>query len=119
MHPHNIDGTLKLAKMFKKTYPEKNIWVWTGFLFENLKEKEVINCKDCSRLGYVADVEFDCETGKILAIIVPGPGKLFSCFGSGTEYYIRYCNIVRIGPDIVLVDIDACDIHKLGGEKHR
>ena len=84
-----------------------------------LKEKEVINCKDCSRLGYVADVEFDCETGKILAIIVPGPGKLFSCFGSGTEYYIRYCNIVRIGPDIVLVDIDACAIHKLGGEKHR
>ena len=82
-----------------------------------LKEKEVINCKDCRRLGYVADVEFDCETGKILAIIVPGPGKLFSCFGSGTEYYIRYCNIVRIGPDIVLVDIDACDIRKIQGGK--
>ena len=42
MHPLNIDGTLKLAKMFKKTYPEKNIWAWTGFLFENLKEKEVM-----------------------------------------------------------------------------
>ena len=83
--------------------------------FLELKEKEVINCKDCRRLGYVADVEFDCETGKILAIIVPGPGKLFSCFGSGPEYYIRYCNIVRIGPDIVLVDIDACDIRKIQG----
>ena len=38
--------------------------------FLELKEKEVINCKDCRRLGYVADVEFDCETGKILAIII-------------------------------------------------
>ena len=46
MHPQNIDGTLKLAKMFKKTHPEKNIWVWTGFLFENLKEKEVIKYID-------------------------------------------------------------------------
>lgn len=48
---------------------------------------------------------------------IPEPGKLFSCFGSGTEYYIRYCNIVRIGPDIVLVDIDACDIRKIQGGK--
>ena len=48
--------------------------------FLELKEKEVINCKDCRRLGYVADV-------------------------------------VRIGPDIVLVDIDACDIRKIQGGK--
>lgn len=81
--------------------------------FLELKEKEVINCKDCSRLGFVADVEFDPCNGCISAIVVPGPGKLFSCFGSGTEYYIKFCNIVRIGPDIVLVDIDACDIRKI------
>lgn len=77
--------------------------------FLELKEREVINCKNCHRLGFVADVEFDCKTGKILAIIVPGPGKLFSCFGSCTEYYIKFCDIVRIGPDIVLVDIDECN----------
>lgn len=81
--------------------------------FAQLKEKEVINCNDCSRLGYVADVEFDPVTGQILALIVPGPGKLLSCFGSGSEYYIKFCNIVKIGPDIVLVDIDACDIRKI------
>lgn len=55
MHPHNIDGTLKLAKMFKKTYPEKNIWVWTGFLFENLKEKEVIKYIDVLVDGQYVD----------------------------------------------------------------
>ncbi len=26
--------------------------------FCELKEKEVINCKDCQRLGFVADIEF-------------------------------------------------------------
>lgn len=81
--------------------------------FLELKEKEVINCKDCKRLGFVADIEFDPCTGKITAIIVPSPGKFFSCFGACTEYYIRFANIVRIGPDIVLVDIDACDIRKV------
>lgn len=55
MHPLNIDGTLKLAKMFKKTYPEKNIWAWTGFLFENLKEKEVMKYIDVLVDGQYVD----------------------------------------------------------------
>jgi len=81
--------------------------------FLELREKEVINCKDCKRLGCVADIEFDPCTGRIVAIVVPSPGKFFSCFGASTEYYIHFRNIVRIGPDIVLVDIDDCDIRKV------
>ena len=42
MHPKNIDGTLKIAKAFKEKYPEKNLWVWSGYKFENLKDKEVL-----------------------------------------------------------------------------
>ena len=33
LHPRNIEGTTKLAKMFKERYSDKNIWVWSGFLF--------------------------------------------------------------------------------------
>lgn len=77
--------------------------------FLELKEKEVINCQDCKRLGYVADIDFDPCTGKLCAIVVPGPGKIFSCFSSCTEYYIKFCNIVKIGPDIVLVDMSEYD----------
>ena len=40
----------------------------------DLKQKEVINVKDCRRLGYVGDVDFDMKTGCMLALIVPGPG---------------------------------------------
>lgn len=76
--------------------------------FLELREREVINSNDCKRLGYVADIEFNCCTGQIEAIIVPGPGKLFACLGSSTEYYIPFCKVIRVGPDIILVDIDEC-----------
>ena len=47
MHPKNIDGTTKLAKAFKERYPDKNIWVWSGFLFDrDLKNKEVLKYID-------------------------------------------------------------------------
>lgn len=47
MHPKNIEGTTKLAKEFKKRFPNKTIWAWTGFNFEeNLKQKEVIKYID-------------------------------------------------------------------------
>ena len=46
MHPNNIDGTIKLAKRFKKAYPYKTIWSWTGFLIDNIVNKEVLNYID-------------------------------------------------------------------------
>ncbi len=47
LHPNNIEGTTKLAKKFKEQYPEKNVWVWTGFLFDrDLKDKEVLKYID-------------------------------------------------------------------------
>ena len=47
MHPNNIEGSTKLAKRFKETYPDKTIWAWTGFLFDDyLKDKEIIKYLD-------------------------------------------------------------------------
>lgn len=46
-----------------------------------LKQREVINVKDCKRLGFVGDVDFDISTGKMLAIIVPGPGCVWGFLG--------------------------------------
>ncbi len=73
--------------------------------FLDLRQKEVINCKDCKRIGCVADVDFDPNTGQICALIVPEAIHLFSCFGRSEKYYIRFCDVVRIGPDIILVDV--------------
>lgn len=73
--------------------------------FFELKQKEVINCKDCKRIGCVADIEFDCKSGQICALIVPAPIRFFSCFSRCVRYYIRFCDVIRIGPDIILVDV--------------
>ena len=46
IHPKNIEGTTKLAKLFKEKFPNKNLWIWTGFLFEDIKSNEVFNYVD-------------------------------------------------------------------------
>lgn len=57
LHAKNIDGTTKLAKIFKETYPDKTIWVWSGFLFDrDLKGKEVLNYIDV-----LVDGQFDIK----------------------------------------------------------
>ena len=40
MHPKNIAGTTKIAKAFKTVYPNKNLWVWSGFTFEVLQKRK-------------------------------------------------------------------------------
>lgn len=47
LHPKNIEGTTLLAKKFKERYPDKTIWVWSGFLFDkDLKDKEILKYID-------------------------------------------------------------------------
>jgi anaerobic ribonucleoside-triphosphate reductase activating protein len=47
MHPKNIEGTTKLVKEFRKKYPKKSIWAWSGFLYEDyLRDKEVLKYLD-------------------------------------------------------------------------
>ncbi len=73
--------------------------------FLDLKQKEVINCKDCKRIGCVADIEINSSTGQICALIVPAPIRFFSCFSKVEKYWISFEHVVRIGPDIILVDV--------------
>ena len=43
MHPKNREGTILLAKRFKERYPKKTVWVWTGYLFDDIKDTEGID----------------------------------------------------------------------------
>ena len=74
-----------------------------------LRQKEIINVKDGTRFGFVADLEIDDETGKIDKIIVPGPAKVFGVFGREVEYCIPWESIKQVGDDIILVDVDIED----------
>ena len=47
MHPKNIEATTSLAKAFKEKYPNKNVWVWSGFKFDqDLKDTEALKYID-------------------------------------------------------------------------
>ncbi len=46
LHPRNIEGTIKIAKAFRERYPKKDLWVWSGFLFENVVNKDIFNYID-------------------------------------------------------------------------
>ena len=69
-----------------------------------LRQKEVINVNDASRMGYVSDVEVSLNKGEIEAIIVPGKIKLFN-FGKSDDLVITWDKIKMIGDDVILVDM--------------
>lgn len=46
MNPVNREGTTKLARKFKEAFPNKDLWMWTGFKYEDLKNEEVFNYVD-------------------------------------------------------------------------
>lgn len=80
---------------------KENIRLW------DLRQKEVINVCDCKRLGCISDIEFNCVTGCVEALIVPGPGKICGFLGRDMEYVIPWCCVEQIGTDIVLVKVEV------------
>lgn len=78
-----------------------------------LKQKEVINTCTCKSLGCPIDVEFNCRTRCMTALIVPGPGRFCNFWGKENVFIIPWECICQIGDDIILVEIqeDKC-LHK-------
>lgn len=73
--------------------------------FSDLRCKEVINVSTGQRLGFVCDADIDVKDGRILALIVPGPGKLGGILGREDDYVIPWGCICRMGEDIILVEM--------------
>lgn len=46
--PQNVEGVITLCKEFKRHYPEKLIYLWTGYTIENFDDiqKEILNYID-------------------------------------------------------------------------
>ena len=74
--------------------------------FSELRDKEVINLCNGKRMGYVCDVEFDSECGKICALLLPArlfSGGLKKC----APTRIPWSCIDRIGKDLILVKFET------------
>lgn len=70
--------------------------------YNELKKKEVVNTLDGKKLGRVCDLVFCYPENRILGFVVPGS----RAFGfKKEEYFIDLKNIVKIGEDVILVNI--------------
>lgn len=39
LHPRNVEAVSDLIDWFKQDFPNKNIWIWTGYTWEELMER--------------------------------------------------------------------------------
>ena len=56
LHPRNRTAVLDLARVFKKVYPNKTVWLWTGYLWEDIAD-DLIN----SGVDVIVDGQFKEE----------------------------------------------------------
>lgn len=75
--------------------------------FSELKYKEIIDVHTGLRLGYIYDAEFDDKEGKIVSLVTPGRAKLFGLLGREDDYVIPWGCIVKIGSDIILIEVSG------------
>ena len=73
--------------------------------FSELRYKEVIDIHTGYRLGCVCDVEFDDREGCISSLVTPGRPRFFGLLGREEDYVLPWSSIIRVGTDIVLVEV--------------
>lgn len=69
-----------------------------------LRNKEIIDIQNGSRYGYVGDLEIDLESGRVMALVIPGRLRLFGLLGRERERVFPWDSVCRFGEDIILVD---------------
>lgn len=78
-----------------------------------LRTKDVINILDGRRLGKVIDIEFRPQDGCVEALVVPGETKVSNLLrGERCGVVIPWDKIVRIGENVILVQLDQSDLEE-------
>ena len=70
--------------------------------FTELRSKFVVNVTDGKNLGRTCDIIFSFPEAHVFGIVVPG--KRFRIF-KNNDLFIPLKNIIKIGTDVVLVDL--------------
>ena len=73
--------------------------------FSELRYKEVIDVHTGFRLGYACDLEFDDREGRVVSLVTPGRPRFFGLLGREDDYILPWDCILRVGTDIILVEV--------------
>lgn len=80
----------------------------------DLRTREVVNVPDGKKMGLIKDIDLDVERGRITSLVLPGPNRFMSLFSRKEDIVIPWERIVKIGKDVILVEISAySEIHHL------
>lgn len=60
LHKNNVDEVTALAKEIKEKYPQKTIWLYTGYVWNNIKDSEIIQYLDV-----LVDGKFEIEKSDV------------------------------------------------------
>lgn len=71
----------------------------------------VINVVDGKALGRIVDIVFSRESSKVIGVVVPGD-KGFRLWGKKNDLFVPYDKIIRIGIDVVLVELRPMNAYK-------
>lgn len=74
--------------------------------YNDLRNKEIINLSDGSKMGRIVDLIFDSENGRINGFVVPGEKRIFK---RTDDIFIPLEKIRRIGDDVILVRFEMMD----------
>lgn len=73
----------------------------------DLRTRDVVNILDGKKLGNIIDIDLDLEKGRVMAFILPGKLRGWSVFARREEIVIPWEKIVRIGRDVILVEVPS------------
>ena len=73
-------------------------------LMSDLQRKDIVNVVDGTRLGKIVDINIT-EEGFIKSLVVE-PVKILRRISYGSEINITFKQIVTIGSDVILVDLN-------------
>lgn len=73
------------------------------YTLNDIRNKEVINIRSGSKIGYVDDIEFDAESLTVKSLVIYGRGRFFGFFGRDDDVVIKCRDIEIIGTDTILV----------------
>jgi YlmC/YmxH family sporulation protein len=74
-----------------------------------LRSRDVINILDGKKLGNITDIDLDIEHGRVLGLVLPGHSRRFSFFSRREELSVPWNKIVRIGRDVILVEVPVAN----------